>query len=215
MTLIFPTTYFAPIEYYYYLIQHTAHAEHTVFIEQNENYIKQSYRNRCSIYGANGKLNLIIPVHKNAHHCLIKEVRICNEQNWQKTHWRSIVAAYNSSPFFQYYDYELQPFYEKQFEFLIDFNEQLQNKILELLNHKIFFLKTNSYFASQEIGIDLRNSIHPKNNNSTIVFRPYSQVFQDKFGFISNLSILDLLFNLGNESKDYLKRLRSAENGSF
>lgn len=202
--ILLPTAYLAPILYYCYLANY-----HAIIFEQQEHYIKQSYRNRCSIYAANGKMELSIPVHKIANRTLIKDVRIANEQNWQKLHWRSIASAYGSSPFYLYYNYELLPFYEKKFEFLWDFNESLQNKMLELIKVSISPVYTTFYLSEPPGVIDLRSSLHPKKNDLPFPTLPsYQQVFQNKYGFFPNLSIIDLLFNLGPRCNDYLRTLK-------
>ena len=200
--VLLPTAYLAPVSYYHYLVNYSE-----IIFEQHENYLKQTYRNRCSIYAANGKMNLSIPVHKIANHTLIKDVRIAYDQNWQKLHWRSIASAYGSSPFYLYYDYELLPFYEKKFEFLWDFNETLQNKILELIKISIHPTYTTSYLSEHSDTIDLRSGLYPKKNDLSVALTPYQQVFQEKFGFLPDLSIIDLLFNLGPSCKDYLKSI--------
>ncbi|MDQ3191592.1 MAG: WbqC family protein [Bacteroidota bacterium] len=196
-TCYLSTAYLAPVSYYVCLANFN-----DVFIENHETFAKQSYRNRCGIYTANGVLNLSIPVNA-ANHSLIKEVKIDNSKNWQRQHWRSIMSAYNASPFFIYYDYELQPFYEKSFNYLLDFNNEIQQKLLSLLNFSVKITPTSDFEKSLNKDLDFRQLIHPK-KNSLFNLQEYNQVFNDKHGFIPDLSILDLLFNQGPESTSYL-----------
>jgi len=189
--------YLAPVEYYSAI----AKAE-TVFLEKCDSYIKQTYRNRCHIATTNGKLALSIPVEKSTgEKTLTRDIRISEHNDWQIHHWRSIESAYNSTPFFEFYKDDFLPFYEKKWDFLWDFNIEIQNKVLELLelNPAIWFTKEYNSVLSENV-IDLRESIHPKKDNS-IENKPYYQVFEQRFGFLPNLSIIDLLFNMGNESQ--------------
>ena len=189
--------YLAPVEYYSAI----AKAE-TVFLESCESYIKQTYRNRCHIATANGKLALSIPVEKPAgEKTLTRDIRISEHNDWQIHHWRSIESAYNSTPFLEFYKDDLLPFYEKKWDFLWDFNGEIQTKVLELLDLQPDILLTKEYntVLPQEV-IDLRESIHPKKDNF-IENKPYYQVFDQRFGFQPNLSIIDLLFNMGNEAQ--------------
>lgn len=197
--ILLSTAYLAPVEYMTVLL----YAKKAI-LEQNENYQKQSYRNRCRIATSNGVMDLNIPVIKATDNP-VRDVRISEHNNWQVQHWRSIETAYNSSPFFEFYSDDLRPFYEKKWVFLWDFNYELQQCICKLLEfkHELTFSAGYEAFPSEGI-IDLRNSIHPK-KKSLIEITPYYQVFEQKFGFISNLSILDLLFNMGNEAQLVLK----------
>ena len=163
---------------------------------------KQTFRNRTAIYSPNGKLYLTIPIvhRKDLDHQLDKNVLIHQETSWQKNHWRSLEASYRSSPFFEFYEHDLHPFFHKRQESLVDLNIQLIIKILSLLEVNIDITK------EEEITNEFRNLILAKQkiNNSNPV---YSQVFGSKHGYLDNLSILDLLFNLGPESVDYLMKL--------
>ncbi|MBV5283977.1 MAG: WbqC family protein [Paludibacter sp.] len=191
------SAYLAPVEYYSAL----AKAD-TVFLEHCEFYEKQSYRNRCNIAGANGQLALTIPVEKSkGSRMLTRDVRISEHSDWQLQHWRSIESAYNSTPFFEYYKDDLLPFYEKDWMFLWDFNAEIQSKVLELLDLQVDIQLTKEYKVDfDENVLDARNSIHPKKETDTGSLKSYYQVFEQRFGFIPNLSSLDLLFNMGNES---------------
>ena len=191
------SAYLAPVEYYSAL----AKAD-TVFLEHCEFYEKQSYRNRCNIAGANGQLALTIPVEKSkGARMLTRDVRISEHSDWQLQHWRSIESAYNSTPFFEYYKDDLLPFYEQDWTFLWDFNIEIQAKMLELLDLQVDIQLTKAYKVDfDENVLDARNSIHPKKETDTGSLKNYYQVFEQRFGFIPNLSIIDLLFNMGNES---------------
>ena len=196
------TAYLAPIEYYAILLQ-----EPNCSIELHEHFIKQSIRNRCDIYGANGKLQLTIPKQrKGSSKTIIKEIQISYKQDWQKQHWTAIKSAYSSSPYFEYYKDELQTFFEKQEEYLVNFNHKLQAVILKLLQEEKE-VKTTTEYLHQGNFSDLRN--HNWNFKKQ---ERYDQVFMEKHGFIANLSILDLLFNLGPESADYLHKLAISMN---
>lgn len=192
------SAYLAPVEYYTAL----ANAD-SVLLEQYDYYLKQTYRNRCNIATANGVLTLSIPVEKgNSAKTLMRDIRISAHNDWQSLHWRSIESAYNSSAFFEYYKDDLIPIFEKKWDFLIDFNTELQTKVLELLEVEKIIEFTDKYTIDLGANIlDLRESIHPKKENLLQAKKSYYQVFEQRFGFLPNLSIIDLLFNMGNESQ--------------
>ena len=194
---LLPTSYLAPIEYYAILLQ-----KENCSIELYEHFVKQSIRNRCNIYGANGVLCLTIPKkRKGSSKTIMKEITISYKQNWQQKHWTAIQSAYNSSPFFKYYKDQLQPLFKKEEIFLVNFNEKIQKVILKLLHQKDNTTFTKA-FQNQGNFSDFRNYQWKQKNPVK-----YNQVFMEKHGFISDLSILDLLFNLGPESSDYLYNL--------
>jgi hypothetical protein len=178
-------------------------------MERYENYVKQSYRNRCEILTSNGILPLIIPIkRRHGEKMPVKDVRIDYDTNWQTIHWRAISAAYSSSPFFNYYIDDLLPFYENREEFLFDFNLKLIFKLMEIcgISTKIEF--TSHYESHYEDALDFRTSLSSKSkNNSDNSYKPtpYYQVFRDKANFQPNLSILDLVCNEGNNSWSVLK----------
>jgi len=177
----------------------------SVIIEGDENYIKQTYRNRCEICTGNGKLILTIPVIKtNGNHTKIKDIKIDYSVNWQLKHWRAIVSAYNHSPYFLFYRDALEPFYIKNYKFLFEYNSLVLNLILSLLNAQKSIEYNNSYLKKALYGmVDLRNHISPK-MKSNLISKPYIQVFNVQTGFIPNVSIIDLIFNLGIDSKEFL-----------
>jgi len=201
------TTYLGPVQYYTKLIKYAK-----VIIEQHENFSKQSYRNRCVILGANGPLTLSVPVAKDHNKKIqINDLKISYETNWQMNHWRSIVSAYNHSPYFEFYEDDFAPFYHQKFEYLMDFNNQLQQTILDFLQLTIKPEFTSEFIElPNENTIDLRDGIHPKKSkqieDNSFEAQNYVQVFSDKFEFNPNLSILDLLFNEGPNSTNILKQ---------
>jgi hypothetical protein len=195
--MIFSTAYLAPIEYYYHFLR----SEESV-VDAGERYDKQSYRTRCRIASANGVVDLNIPVKKYANHSLVRDIRIAYDEEWQRNHWRTIVSSYKSSPFFDYYQDDLLPFYEKKYEFLIDFNTELQNVIFSLLDVEQSTKVVDYKDISIDPSFDFRGiKIHPKKKNITLEITPYYQVFAQKIGFQPNLSILDLICNMGPESR--------------
>lgn len=199
MSIYLSTAYLAPVQYYSKLLQGS------VYIEQQENYIKQTYRNRCTILSANGPMVLSIPIESSGgKKCPIKEVRLSDHGNWRHLHWNALISAYNSTPFFEYYQDDFYPFYEKNYKFLFDFNEELRYLICELIGIDTSNIRYTTEFLLEIEGEDFRSTISPKVDwrSSDTDFRSFSyyQVFDQRFGFIANLSILDLLFNMGNES---------------
>jgi hypothetical protein len=193
---LLPISYLGPVAYYSAILQ-----SKQIFIETKEHFIKQSFRNRCTIMGANGSQTLTIPKErKSSDKTLISDINISNQDNWQKSHWQSIVSAYNSSPFFEYYKDELFPFYNTKHSTLFDFNLKLSKTILELMQveKKLNF---TSKFQKECNGLDFRSSKFILKNQEE-----YQQVFCEKYSFIPNLSILDVLFNLGPETTSYLER---------
>ncbi|MBT6815101.1 MAG: hypothetical protein HOA49_01695 [Flavobacteriales bacterium] len=196
MECLLPISYLGPVAYYSAILQ-----SEEIFIETKEHFIKQSCRNRCTIMGANGTQTLTIPKErKSSDKTLISDISISNQDNWQKSHWQSIVSAYNSSPFFEYYKDEILPFYNTKHSTLFDFNLKLSKTILELMQveKKLNF---TSKFQKECNGLDLRSSKFILKNQEE-----YQQVFCEKYSFIPNLSILDVLFNLGPETTSYLER---------
>ncbi len=204
-TVVLSSAYLAPVEYYSAL----AKADR-IYIEACDYYVKQSYRNRCRIVTANGVMDLSIPVERpEGNKTLIRDVRISEHGSWQTNHWRAIESAYNSSPFFEYYKDDLLPFYEKKWTFLWDFNCEIQQFILDLLDLTPNIHYSESYQLNYgDDWMDLRETIHPK-TEYVREMKPYYQVFQSKFGFLSGMSIIDLIFNMGNESILTLTKLQA------
>ena len=200
-TVYLSSAYLAPIEYYTKLLVYDE-----VFIEQYDHYVKQTYRNRCTIAAPDGELILSIPTVKpDTQKCLMRDIRISDHGNWRHLHWNAIESAYNHTPFFEYYKDDFRPFYEKKYEFLVDFNEELCHLICSLIDIQPNMNRTTEYRMEFTPDVsDFRESIHPKKDfkKEDLDFfpKPYYQVFQEKLGFLPNLSIIDLLFNMGPES---------------
>ena len=167
-------------------------------------YQKQTYRNRAEIYGPNGKLKLIIPVTKNrgSKHQKDIETMVNNNSLWQKNHWRSLQMSYRASPYFEFYEEDFYPFYNNKTSSLMELNISLIKIILKLLKFEIPIEEKNHNKVNEK-----RDLIISKKIVDASILK-YNQVFIDKHGFLPNLSIVDLLFNLGPESLDYLKNLR-------
>ncbi len=175
-----------------------------VVIEQYDNYCKQTYRNRCRIATAGGIQTLTVPiVRSTSPKQLMKDVRISDHGDWRRQHWNALESAYMNSPFFMYYQDDFRPFYEKKYEFLIDFNTELALLILKLAGIDKPVKLTESYIRNADNILDLRNLIEPGENEPQNPIE-YWQVFKQKYGFIGNLSAVDLLFNMGPEFPLYL-----------
>jgi hypothetical protein len=199
-TLLHPT-YFPSISHFVALIQ----AENIVF-EIEDNFQKQTNRNRTYIYSPNGIQLLNIPIkHSKASHQKTKDIQIETEFDWQKQHFKSLEAAYRSSPFFEYFEDDIRTIFEKKHNFLLDLNFETFDIITKCLRLKIDYTTTTEYFheVDSKTTKDFRFLANGKKDTSS--FENYPQVFDDKHGFINNLSVLDLLFNEGKFTIDYLK----------
>jgi len=199
--LVHPT-YFPSIAHYVVF----AKAE-TLVYEMEDNFQKQTYRNRTYIYGANGKLMLNVPVRhsKKSLYQKYKEIQIANETAWQRLHWKSLESAYRTSPYFEYYEDELVPLFEKKYTYLMDLNFDTIQAINDCVQLDVQTSKTSMYEPTVTALQDYRKLVDVKkepNHN----FEAYTQVFDSKFGFLSNLSILDLLFNEGTNALTYLEQ---------
>ncbi len=199
------TAYLPPIEYFALLL-----SENKIIIEKEETYPKQTYRNRCRILTANGILNLSIPVSKpNGNNTKTKDITIINTDRWFTNHWRAINSAYSGSPFFLYYKDDLQEFFSGRYDNLLKFNTELTIVLLNLIGISTTLTYSDSFAipGQTNLPVDARYSITPKKEIASKNFEEYTQVFSSKFSFIPNLSIIDLLFNLGPETKEYLQKL--------
>ncbi|AOC95426.1 WbqC-like protein family protein [Flavobacterium anhuiense] len=197
-SLILPT-YFPSISHFAVIAQ-----SDSITFEMEDNFQKQTNRNRTYIYSPNGIQLLNIPVkHSKTAHQKTKDILIENEFDWQKQHFKSLEAAYRSSPFFEYFEDDIVPIFEKKHEFLMDLNFEVLDVVTKCLRMKLEFGKTTEYFHEVTDFADFRYLANGKKDANS--FEKYTQVFDDKHGFINNLSVLDLLFNEGKFAMDYLK----------
>lgn len=207
--VLLSTAYFAPIQWWQKVYRHK-----TIYIERYDHFVKQTYRNRCIIATSNGLQPLSVPVEKPADgrldKTLLRDVRVSDHGDWRRIHWSALCSAYGESPFFEYYADDLRPFFERKWRYLYDFNLAIADKISELLGLHPSFIPTIDY-ASLSNGApagveDFREAIRPKHPLPDPSFTPksYYQVYGQRFGFQPNLSILDLLCNMGNEAVLYL-----------
>ena len=167
-------------------------------VDLGEHYIKRSQRNRAQILSANGVMSLTVNVENaNRPRQRIKDVRIDYSKRWQHQHWVSILSAYKSSPYFDHYAHMLEPFYKREWRYLVDYNMEYLSTLLRLLGVDDKVNISEKYVAARDGDIDLR----PKHNEgSTFVAEPYFQVFSDRMPFVANLSILDLLLCEGPQA---------------
>lgn len=205
LNTILSSTYFGPVQWYQKLA-----GSDTVYLEQHDHFIKQTYRNRCVIATTQGPQALTVPVESpqglRIDKTELKDVRISDHGAWRHLHWQALQSAYGESPFFEFYADDLRPFFEKRWDFLFDFNLAITRKMCELLDIEPHIELTEAYMPCPEDAVDYRDAIRPKHPlpDASFTPRPYYQVYQQKFGFLPNLSILDLLFNEGNEAVLYL-----------
>ncbi len=203
-TALLQTTYFGPVQWYQKLYRYDR-----CVIEQHDSYQKQTYRNRCVIATANGLQALTVPVEHSAaadsHATTVCDLRISDHNQWRRVHWNALQSAYSESPFFEYYADDIRPFFEQRYDSLVHFNEAIRQKMCELIDISPHVEYTADYCASPSAD-DYREVIHAKHPLPDPDFtpKPYWQVFQHKHGFLPNLSILDLLFNMGPETIYYL-----------
>jgi len=201
MDIILHPSYFPSISHFAAIAQ-----SDSITFEMEDNFQKQTNRNRTYIYSPNGIQLLNIPIkHSNLSHQKTKEIKIEQEFDWQKQHFKSLEAAYRSSPFFEYFEDDLLPIFQKKHTFLMDLNLEAFDIVCKCLRMKLQFDTTTEYFHEIENPevVDFRYLVNGKKDHS--VFEPYTQVFDDKHGFLNNLSVLDLLFNEGKFAMDYLK----------
>ena len=234
-TAILGTTYFGPVQWYQKLNRYAS-----CEIEQYEHFIRQTYRNRCVIATTQGLQSLTVPVEAPEGGALtktdVRDIRVSDHGNWRHLHWHALLSAYGESPFFEFYADDLRPFFEKRFDYLLDLNMAITEKMCELLDIQPKVSLTDRYLTSDQytsmslvttlfhdlrqtdhieeaeapdcsiLYHDYRDAIRPKRPLKDLTWepKPYYQVYQQKFGFQPNLSILDLLFNMGNEAVLYL-----------
>ncbi len=208
MNVLLVTSYWPNLHYFFYVLNASI-----INIEQFDNYSKQSYRNRTQILSANGILNLSIPIKKNKSEKVINSIEISYKEDWQKNHWRAITSAYKNSPYFDFFEEDLKVFYSNKYNLLIDYNTDQLKFIIKVLKQKKNIQLTKQYESNPDSVIDLRTIIHPKHSYSSDKLlankldQSYYQTFENKISFTPNLSILDLLFNKGLHTIDYLKSI--------
>ena len=208
MNVLLVTSYWPNLHYFFYVLNASI-----IHIEQFDNYSKQSYRNRTQILSANGILNLSIPIKKNKSEKVVNAIEISYKEDWQKNHWRAITSAYKNSPYFDFFEEDLKVFYSNKYNLLIDYNIEQLKFIVKVLKQKKNIQLTKQYESNPESVIDLRTIIHPKQSYlsdklvANKLDQSYYQTFENKISFTPNLSILDLLFNKGLHTIDYLKSI--------
>ncbi len=202
MNILIHPTYFPSISHFAAMVQ----SENITF-EVEDNFQKQTNRNRAYIYSPNGIQLLNIPVkHSKESHQKTKDIKIETDFDWQKQHFKSLEAGYRSSPFFEFFEDDIRPIFEKKYTFLLDLNFEVFTILSKCFRLKLDYTTTTEYFHEVEPTTitDFRSLVNGKKDLS--VFESYTQVFDDKHGFINNLSVLDLLFNEGKYAMDYLKK---------
>jgi len=199
--LLLNAFYLPPIAYFQTIQQHNL----PILIEQYEHFQKQSYRTRAHIATANGIQDLILPIqHGNKKRLPLKDIKLSYEFDWQRLHWLSLQAAYRSSAYFEYYEDDFAHFYEKPTTYLLDFNIQQLELLLKAFKLKREITFTEEYFRAPQEQLNFRDRISPKLESLLLNPKPYYQVFEDRIGFKPDLSAVDLLFNQGPQSKNYL-----------
>ncbi|MND90062.1 WbqC-like protein family protein [compost metagenome] len=201
MNILLHPTYFPSISHFAAMAQ----SEQITF-EIEDNFQKQTNRNRTYIYSPNGIQLLNIPVkHSKLSHQKTKDIQIENDFDWQKQHFKSLEAAYRSSPFFEYFEDDIRPLFEKKHTFLLDLNFETLDFVTKSMRMKLDYTTTTEYFHEVNTNLVSDFRLLANGKKDTSLFESYTQVFDDKYGFINNLSILDLLFNEGKFAIDYLK----------
>ena len=200
MKILLPIFYLPPVSWFAVFLKE----ENEIVLEQYENFPKQTYRNRTNIYGANGRLSLIIPINHSGER-VMKEIKVSHRENWQKLHWKSIKTAYQSSPYFEFYEDRLQKIFEFESDSLIQFNLNALKIVLDILKtEKAYSL--NIEYVKIPLEENYREKFSAK-KESEIEVEEYYQTFTDKMGFMKDLSILDLICNKGPETLTYLKNI--------
>jgi hypothetical protein len=197
---VLPMFYLPPVAYFTKLNTYKP----DILIESQEHFPKQTYRNRANIYSPDGVLTLTVPVVKGSKmHTKVKDVKISYDFKWQRLHWMGLETCYRRSAYFEYYEDDFAPFYQKHFTYLFDYNEQLLQIVLKFIKINLPLQYTETYEAGYPGFNDYRDSISPK-KEFDFEQKSYFQVFDERNGFIKNLSIIDLLFNQGPQTINYL-----------
>lgn len=197
------STYFGPVQWYQKLNRYGL-----CLLERHDHFVKQTYRNRCLIATEAGQQALTVPTgHGESSKCAMANMRVSDHGNWRHLHWNALQSAYGESPFFEYYADDIKPFFQQRWDNLFDFNLAITLKLCELLDIRPNLQLTDQYTDADKLQADdFRDAIRPKKPlpDPSFVATPYYQVYQQKHGFQPNLSILDLLFNEGNEAIFFL-----------
>jgi len=197
---LLPMFYLPPVSYFTALNQYKPN----ILIEKYEHFPKQTYRNRANIYSPDGALTLVVPVVKGSKvHTPTHQVKISNDFRWQRLHWMSLESCYRRSAYFEFYEDDFARFYQQRFDNLFEYNQELLTMILKFLKMPVPLQYTDEYHRDHPQLIDYRNAIHPK-KDAAIEQKSYFQVFEERKGFLKDLSIVDLLFNQGPQSINYL-----------
>lgn len=198
---LLPVFYLPPVRWFAEFLSDDA----VIALEVSENLPKQTFRTRANIYGANGKLSLIIPVHHNGKRAM-RDIEISFAEKWHNLHWKSIKNAYQSSPYFEFYEDRLAEIYTGKEKFLVDFNLKALQIIQQILKTDESFT-LNTEYAEKPEAEDLRNSFSAKKETGQTL-EQYYQTFSDRMGFLPNLSVLDLICNKGPESLTYIHNIK-------
>jgi hypothetical protein len=197
--ILISTAYLPPVEFFSQIS-----GADEIFVEKEENYLKQTYRNRCYILSAHGPQLLSVPVYLGSlHKTPVKEIRIDYSKRWQQVHLRAMTASYNASPYFEFYFENFERIISKNHEFLLDLNMALLESALEILKIKKRLSYTTYFEPTGDNTNDFRYKITPKKESAVAAIK-YLQVFDNGGGFVPHLSIIDLIFNMGPEAGDYL-----------
>jgi len=197
--ILVSTAYLPPVEY----VSLISRADE-VLVEREENYLKQTYRNRCYILSAHGPQFLSVPVYLGSlHKTPVKNIRIDYSKRWQQVHLRAMTASYNSSPYFEFYFEKVEKIISVNHNFLLDLNMELTNSVLEILKMNKPISYTTNFEPVSDMENDFRYKITPK-EESPFTLKEYCQVFNNGESFVPGLSIIDLLFNVGPDAVDYL-----------
>ncbi|WP_410494314.1 WbqC family protein [Chryseobacterium sp. G0186] len=201
--VLLPVFYMPPVSWFSVFLN----AENNVVFEQFENFPKQTYRSRANIYGANGKLSLIIPINHNGKREM-KDIELSYREDWRNLHWKSIKTAYQGSPYFEYYEDKFRKIFDLKEKFLLDFNIKGLEIIQQILKTEKAHSLNEEYIKNPE-SIDFRETFSAK-KPSEFEMESYYQTFSDKFGFLEDLSVLDLICNKGPESLTYIKSIKQS-----
>nr|WP_034669322.1 WbqC family protein [Chryseobacterium populi] len=201
--VLLPVFYLPPVSWFSVFLD----AENEIVFEQSEHFPKQTYRNRANIYGANGKLSLIIPINHNGKREL-KDIEISYREDWRNLHWKSIKTAYQSSPYFEFYEDKFRKIFDLKEKYLLDFNIKSLEILQQILKTEKAYSLNEEYIKNPE-EINFREKFSAK-LPSEFDMEEYYQTFTDKLGFFKDLSILDLICNKGPESLTYIKNIKQS-----